>query len=67
MAVIGASRRRGSIGRQILGNLLSHDFTGPVYPVNPNARSVHSVRAYPSVEETPETPDLAVIVVPKDG
>ncbi|MDP2497149.1 MAG: acetate--CoA ligase family protein [Candidatus Palauibacterales bacterium] len=67
VAVIGASRRRETIGQQILDNVLGHGFTGPVYPVNPNARSVHSVRAYPSVAELPETPDLAVIVVPKEG
>jgi len=67
VAVIGASRRRQTIGQQILDNVLSHGFTGPVYPVNPNARSVHSVRAYPSVDALPETPDLAVIVVPKMG
>jgi len=66
-AVIGASRRRETIGRQILDNVLTHGFTGPVYPVNPNARSVHSVRAYPSVGALPETPDMAVIVVPKEG
>lgn len=65
VAVIGASREPGTIGYQILDNLLVHGFRGTVYPVNPKARSIHSVRAYGSVRELPETPDLAVIVVPK--
>ncbi len=65
IAVIGASRRPNTIGHEILGNLLRHGFTGTVYPVNPTASSVHSIRAYPSVEEIPEVVDLAVVVVPK--
>lgn len=66
IAVIGASRRDGSMGHQILHNLINYGFTGPVYPVNPNGRSICSVRAYPNIADCPEPPDLAVIVVPKD-
>jgi acetate---CoA ligase (ADP-forming) len=66
VAVIGASRRPATIGHQILANLIVHGFTGAVYPVNPNATSVHSIRAYPSVEAIPDAVDLAVIVVPKE-
>jgi acetate---CoA ligase (ADP-forming) len=65
IAVIGASRTPNTIGYQILQNLLRHGFTGSVYPVNPTAHAVHSIRAYPSVSAIPETVDLAVIVVPK--
>jgi acetyl coenzyme A synthetase (ADP forming)-like protein len=67
VAVIGASRTEASIGHQVLANLIRHGFTGPVYPVNPKAVSVHSVRAYPSVAAIPEAVDLAVIAVPRDG
>ncbi|MBI4512895.1 MAG: acetate--CoA ligase family protein [Gemmatimonadetes bacterium] len=66
IAVIGASRRAGTIGWQILDNLLKNGFTGPVYPVNPHASVIHSVRAYPSVADVPDPVDLAVIVVPKE-
>jgi len=66
VAVIGASRRPATIGHQILANLIVHGFTGAVYPVNPNATSVHSIRAYPSVGAIPDPVDLAVIVVPKE-
>ena len=66
IAVIGASRMSNTIGHQIFANLLRYGFTGAVYPVNPNATSIQSVRAYPSVGALPEPIDLAVIVVPKE-
>ncbi|HEX6972099.1 MAG TPA: acetate--CoA ligase family protein [Limnochordia bacterium] len=65
VAVIGASRDPASIGNRILQALVTHHFNGPVYPVNPNATVVSSIRAYASIEEVPEPVDLAVIVVPR--
>jgi acetyl coenzyme A synthetase (ADP forming)-like protein len=64
VAVIGASRRRGTIGGEIFHNLLSYGFKGPVYPVNPTADVVEGVECYPSIEAIPGVVDLAVIVVP---
>ncbi|HEY3248912.1 MAG TPA: GNAT family N-acetyltransferase, partial [bacterium] len=64
VAVIGASRERGTIGGEIFHNLLADGFAGPVYPVNPAAPVVQSVRAYPSIDAVPGPVDLAVIAVP---
>jgi len=64
IAVVGASRRPGTIGHEVLRNLLLGGFSGPVYPVHPQARSVAGVRAYPTVEDIPDHVDLAVAVVP---
>src|SRR5262245_35865972 len=64
VAVIGASRRPGSIGAAIFRNLLEHGFEGPVYPVNPSARVVQSVLAWPSISAIPGDVDLAVVAVP---
>ncbi|MCM3872004.1 MAG: GNAT family N-acetyltransferase [Pyrinomonadaceae bacterium] len=64
VAVIGASRRRGTIGGEILHNLLSYGFKGPVYPVNPTAEIIEGVPVYPSVEAIPGPADLAIIIVP---
>ena len=64
VAVIGASRQRGTIGGEIFHNLLNYGFNGPVYPVNPTTDVVQSVPAYPSVEAIAGPVDLAVIVVP---
>ena len=65
IAVVGASRRAGSIGNGMLKHLVGSSFTGPVYPVNPTADSVNSVPSFPSIGALPTVPDLAVIVVPK--
>lgn len=62
--MIGASRKRGTIGGEIFHNLLSYGFNGPVYPVNPTATSIENIKAYPSIETLPGPVDLAVIVVP---
>lgn len=64
VAVIGASRKRGTIGGEIFHNLLTYGFQGPVYPVNPTAAVVQSVPAYPSIEAVPGQVDLAIVVVP---
>jgi len=64
VAVIGASRNPGAIGQVLLQCLLQNRFSGIVYPVNPNADSVMSVKAYPSILDIPGDVDLAIIVVP---
>ncbi len=67
VAVIGASREHGTVGGQLFHNALEAGFEGVVYPVNPSADVVQSVRAYPSVAEVPDDVDLAVIAVPAPG
>lgn len=64
VAVVGASRRRGSIGGELFRNILTGDFTGAVYPVNRGGEPVAGVRAFLSVGEIPEPVDLAVVAVP---
>jgi acyl-CoA synthetase (NDP forming)/GNAT superfamily N-acetyltransferase len=64
VAVVGASRHRGTVGRAILHNVVNSGFIGTVYAVNPHARSMEGVPCLPSVTELPEAVDLAVIAVP---
>jgi acyl-CoA synthetase (NDP forming)/RimJ/RimL family protein N-acetyltransferase len=64
VAVVGASRRRGTVGREILRNIVTGGFAGEVYPVNPRARSMEGHACLPSVTDLPEGVDLAVIAVP---
>jgi acetyl coenzyme A synthetase (ADP forming)-like protein len=64
IAVIGASRHRGTVGGEVFHNLLQSGFEGVVYPVNPATDVVQSVRSYRSVAELPGGVDLAVIAVP---
>lgn len=64
IAIIGASRRKGTIGYEILHNLVSGDYNGKVFPVNPKADVIHSIKCYPTVSEVPDQVDMALIVVP---
>jgi acetyl coenzyme A synthetase (ADP forming)-like protein len=64
IAVVGASRERHTIGGVLFHNLIDAGFAGPVYPVNPGARSIQAVRAYPSILDIPDPVDLAVVAVP---
>ena len=67
IAVVGASRTAGTIGFEIVHNLLRGGFTGAVLPVNPNAESVGGIHAYATVGDLPMAPDLVMIAVPAEG
>ncbi|HTZ26609.1 MAG TPA: GNAT family N-acetyltransferase [Streptosporangiaceae bacterium] len=64
VAVVGASRRTGTVGRAILHNIVTGGYQGKVYAVNPHAVHMEGVPCLPSVTTLPEPPDLAVIAVP---
>jgi len=66
VAVVGASRRRATVGRAILHNIVTSGFTGPVYAVNPRAEAMETegVPCVACVEDLPGPVDLAVIAVP---
>jgi acetyl coenzyme A synthetase (ADP forming)-like protein len=66
IAVVGASRRPGQLGREILHNLATTGFHGPLYAVNPRVEQVDGIPSYPSLKSIPEDVDLAIIVVPRD-
>jgi len=66
VAVVGASRKDGTIGREILRNIVDGGFTGKAFPVNPHADVVHSIKCFPSVTAIPDPVDLAIIAVPPD-
>ncbi len=65
IAVIGASSKRHTIGREILHNMINYEFNGKVFPVNPKAGVIHSIKAYSTILDVPDSVDLAIIVVPK--
>lgn len=64
VAVVGASAQKGKVGHDIFENILRGGYTGTLYPVNPKAKSVLSVRCYASLLDIPDTIDLAMIIVP---
>ncbi|MFF8670057.1 GNAT family N-acetyltransferase [Streptomyces sp. NPDC015242] len=64
VAVVGAGRSPGSVGRAILHQLHSGGYTGRLFAVNPAAHAILGVPSYPTVGALPRTPDLAVLAVP---
>ena len=64
VAVIGASTTPGKVGHDIFANILKGGYQGTLYPVNPGARSILSVKAYPSITRIPDDIDLAMIILP---
>ncbi len=65
VAVIGASADRSSIGYALLHNLVTAEFQGALFPVNPKGGAIHSLKAYPSILDVPDPVDLAVVAVPR--
>ncbi len=64
VAVVGASTTPGKVGHDIFANILKGGYRGTLYPVNPRAKSVLSVKAYPSIIAIPDPVDLAIIILP---
>jgi 4-hydroxybutyryl-CoA synthetase (ADP-forming) len=61
IAIIGASDKRGSVGRTITSNIMN-GFKGTVFPISPTRPTVFYKKAYKSVLDVPKPIDLAVIV-----
>ncbi|HTS52235.1 MAG TPA: acetate--CoA ligase family protein [Burkholderiales bacterium] len=64
VALIGASENPNKIGGRPLAYLSRFGFRGKVYPVNPKRGEVQGFKAYPNLAALPETPEVALIVVP---
>lgn len=64
VAVVGASTTAGKVGHDIFVNILKGGYKGTLYPVNPKASAVASVRAYPTLSDIPDELDLAMLVLP---
>jgi acyl-CoA synthetase (NDP forming)/GNAT superfamily N-acetyltransferase len=67
VAVIGASRRAGAVGRAVLDNIRTGGYEGRLYAVNPHARYLGGMRCVPTVAELPEAPDLVIVAIPPEG
>ncbi len=66
IAVVGATNRPNSVGSAVFRNILTAGFQGVLYPVNPNRKSVQSVKAYPKLMDIPDEVDLTIIIVPAE-
>ena len=66
VAVIGASSDATRIGGRPIAYMLAQNFPGALYPVNPNRTEIQGLKAYRSVADLPETPDVAIVAVPAE-
>jgi acetyltransferase len=64
VAVVGASTKLGTVGNDLLLNLVRDKFAGKIYPVNPKADEIHGVKVYKTLGDIPDEVDLAVLIVP---
>jgi len=66
VAVIGASKSKGKVGRAVLENLIAASNNIDIIPINPKDEEILGLRAYPSILDVPKEKnvDLAVIVIP---
>ena len=64
VAIVGASRRDGSVGQVVLNNVISGGFQGKIWPVNPKYGELAGIRCFGDIKELPAAPDLAVIMTP---
>jgi acetyltransferase len=66
IAVIGASRREGTLGKMFLDAIVQMNYHGKTYPVNPKADQINNLTCYPDIASVPDVPDLAIILLPKE-
>ena len=66
VVIIGTSRSPGKGGYNIIENLLRLKYSGAIYPVNPRAEKILGLKVYHDLVSLPETPELALIVLPPD-
>ncbi len=64
VAIVGASPSPGKLGHAVLQNVMQYGYQGCIYPINPTAKEILGLPAYPSVRDIPGPVDLAVVLVP---
>ena len=64
VAIIGASNTPGKVGHDIFANILHGGYQGTLYPVNPKAKSILSVKTFPTISAISDKVDLSIIILP---
>ena len=63
IAIVGASGREDSFGRQLQRSIGSLGYEGQIYLINPKYEQIHGLRAYPSLESLPEPVDCVAMAI----
>lgn len=64
VAVIGASKSKEKWGASVLRHIIQGGYGGEIYPINPKEEKIQKLKVYPSITETPQPPDLAIVATP---
>jgi acetate---CoA ligase (ADP-forming) len=64
IAILGASSDFTKVNGRTLKYLLEKGYAGKIFPVNPKYREIGKLKCYPSIAETPEPADLAIVALP---
>jgi 3-hydroxypropionyl-CoA synthetase (ADP-forming) len=67
VAVVGASATPGKVGYCVLDSLVSHDYGGQVYPINPGRDEILGAKCYASLAAIPARLDVVVVAVALSG
>jgi acetyl coenzyme A synthetase (ADP forming)-like protein len=67
IAIVGASRKHGTIGAALLASLRRCRFQGTLYPVNPGTPEIDGIPTFPAVSAIKAPVDMALIAVPAAG
>ena len=66
VAIVGASPQAGSPRNALVKNLIKHGFQGAVYPVSSSHAEIEGLKAYKTVGDLPEVPDVALVITPAE-
>ena len=64
VAIIGASRKKGKVGYEVLRSIIDGGYKGKIFPINPKAGIIEALKCYPDLESIGQVPDLVIVVVP---
>lgn len=64
IAIVGAGNNPMKMGTIQALSIIKDGYRGKVYPIHPSEKIVLGRKAYSSVQDLPETPDLAMLIVP---
>lgn len=64
IAVVGATEKEGKVGNMIAHNIISGDYTGDVFFVNPKHDKLFDRMCYASLADLPQKVDCTIIVIP---
>ena len=66
VAIIGISRKSGPGSYNLMENMINYGYKCKIFPINPKAKDILGVKAYPSVKDVGQEIDLAIVSLPRD-